>query len=101
MHAVITAADAPPTLLGKNLHDMPMLANDRVRYVGEKIAVVAAESRQAAEAALAAIAVEYEELPVVSNIEDAIRPGTTPLHPERASYAHSRDYPDFPRTSRT
>jgi CO/xanthine dehydrogenase Mo-binding subunit len=96
VHAVISAADAPPTLLGKNLHDMPLLASERVRFVGEKVAVVAAESRQAAEAALAAISVEYQELPVVSNIEDAIRPGTTPLHPDRAGYAHSRDYPDFP-----
>ena len=95
VHAVITAADAPQTLLGKNLHDMPLLASERVRYVGEKVAVVAAESRQAAQAALAAIVVEYEELPVVSNIEDAIRQGATPLHPHRASYAHSRDYPDF------
>src|SRR5438067_763215 len=49
VHAVLTAADLPHTLIGKTLRDMPLLARDRVRYVGEKVAVVAAETRDAAE----------------------------------------------------
>src|SRR5688500_11087297 len=55
VHAVLTAADLPVPLVGRGLRDMPMLAGDRVRFVGEKIAVIAAETRDAAEDALDAI----------------------------------------------
>jgi CO/xanthine dehydrogenase Mo-binding subunit len=96
VHAVLTAADLPDVLVGKALRDMPVLARDRVRYVGEKVAVVAAESREAAEAALAAIQVEYEELPVISSLDEAIRPGAPTIHPDRASYQRGPEYPDFP-----
>jgi CO/xanthine dehydrogenase Mo-binding subunit len=41
--AVITAADLPDILTGKRLQDMPILARDRVRFVGERVALVAAE----------------------------------------------------------
>ncbi len=51
----------------------PLLARDKVRYVGEPIAVAIAESRYLAEDALDAIAVEYEDLPEVMNVRDAMR----------------------------
>lgn len=56
------------------------LAVDRVRYVGEGVAVVAAADRYAAEDALEAIAVDYEPLPVVADLEAALAPGAPTLY---------------------
>lgn len=57
-----------------------VIARDRVRYVGEHVAVVVAETRQQAYAALDAIQVEYEPLPVVLDAEQAIKEGAPQLH---------------------
>ncbi len=60
------------------------VALDRVRHVGEPVAIVAAESRYIAEDALELIEVEYEELPAVVDPEAAIKAtGDAVLHPER------------------
>jgi aerobic carbon-monoxide dehydrogenase large subunit len=56
------------------------LATDRVRYVGEWVAAVAAETRQQAYEALAAIRVDYAPLPVVITAEEALKPGAPQLH---------------------
>src|SRR6266516_113415 len=58
----------------------PILARDRVRYAGEPIAAVAAETAHAADDALAAIAVEYEELPVVVDQERAMEADAPRIH---------------------
>src|SRR5262245_50593806 len=58
----------------------PVLARDRVRYVGEPIAAVAAETAHAAEDALAAITVTYEKLPGVANQEAAMEDAAPRLH---------------------
>src|SRR5687767_2174425 len=63
--AVLTAEDVPDVLTGRQLQDTPVLARDRARFIGEKIAVVGAESREAAEEAAALVDVEYEESPAV------------------------------------
>src|ERR671931_2792289 len=47
--AVLTAKDLPDLLIGRRVYDMPVLARDRVRFVGEKVAVVAAEDPNLAE----------------------------------------------------
>src|SRR5262245_1856818 len=47
--AVLTAADLPDVLVGRRMFDMPMLARDRVRFIGEKVAVVAAADPEIAE----------------------------------------------------
>jgi CO/xanthine dehydrogenase Mo-binding subunit len=65
VQAVLTAEDLPPVLVGRRMHDMPVLARDRVRFVGEPVAAVAAETLETAEEAVALIDVEYEELPAV------------------------------------
>ena len=65
VHAVLTATDLPNTLVGRRLRDMPVLARDKTRFIGEKVAVVAADSPDLAEEALDLIEVEYEELPAV------------------------------------
>src|SRR5919202_3086190 len=63
VHAVLTGADIGPRRFGRYLYDWPVLAYERVLFVGERVAAVAAESREAAEEAVARIQVEYEELP--------------------------------------
>ena len=73
--AVLTAADLPARLTGIILKDMPVLARDRVRFVGERVAVVGAESPEVAEEALSRIEVDYEELPAVHDPLQAMSPG--------------------------
>ena len=58
----------------------PPLAQDRVRYVGERVAVVIAETEAQARDAAERIAVEHEELPAVVRAEDAARQGVAQLH---------------------
>jgi carbon-monoxide dehydrogenase large subunit len=60
----------------------PVLAQGRVRMVGEPVAVVAAETRAAANDAAVAVEVEYEPLPVVTNGEAALEEGAPQLHDE-------------------
>lgn len=86
VHAVITGADIPATLIGRRILDMPVLARDRVRFVGEKVAAVAAASPEIAEEALALIDVEYEELPAVFDPLEAMREDAPRLHENPASY---------------
>ena len=66
VHAVLTGFDIPEMLVGRFLRDMPVLARDVVRFVGQKVAAVAAEDADAAEEAMQLIEVEYEELTPVS-----------------------------------
>ena len=101
MRAVPARLMTSTGLIGKGLRDMPLLARDRVRYVGEKVAVIAADSREAAEAALAAIVVDYEELPTISSIEEAVRADAAVLHPERSTYVRGHGSRSFQQTSRT
>jgi carbon-monoxide dehydrogenase large subunit len=84
--AVLTAQDLPDILVGRRMFDMPMLARDRVRFVGEKVAVVAAADPDVAEEALALIDVEYEDLPAVFDPVDAIKAGAPVLHENPAAY---------------
>lgn len=63
----------------------PPLARGKVRFVGEAVAVVVAESRYLAEDALDRILVEYEPLPAVSDMEAALEPGAALLHEEAGS----------------
>jgi len=86
VHAVITAADLPDSLVGRRLRDMPVLARGVARFVGEKVAAVAAETEEAAEEALLLIDVEYEELPAVFDAHEAMKPEAPALHPEMSGY---------------
>jgi carbon-monoxide dehydrogenase large subunit len=84
--AILTAQDLPDILVGRRMFDMPMLARDRVRFVGEKVAVVAAADPDIAEEALALIDVGYEDLPAVFDPVDAIKAGAPVLHENPAAY---------------
>ena len=96
--AVLTANDMPDLLTGRLVYDMPVLARDRVRFIGEKVAVVAAEDPDAAEDALASIDVEYEEMPAVFDAHEAMKPEAPLLHPDYRSYAHAPEkfFSDIP-----
>ncbi|MBI4321149.1 MAG: molybdopterin-dependent oxidoreductase [Chloroflexi bacterium] len=78
--AVIAGRDVPHMKVGEVIPDEPVLAVDRVRYVGDQVAAVAAVSEDAAEEALGLIAVQYEELPVVDDPLQAMEPGAPLLH---------------------
>jgi carbon-monoxide dehydrogenase large subunit len=86
VHAVLTGFDIPEMLVGRFLRDMPILARDVVRFVGQKVAAVAAEDIDAAEEAIQRIEVEYEELTPVLDPLEAMRPDAPALHPNFMSY---------------
>jgi CO/xanthine dehydrogenase Mo-binding subunit len=89
VRAVITGADIPPVLTGLRMKDMPLLARDRVRYVGEPVAAVAADSAEIADEALSLIDVQYQELPSVTDPVEAIRPGAPVLHENPGAYKNA------------
>ncbi|MSP37083.1 MAG: xanthine dehydrogenase family protein molybdopterin-binding subunit [Deltaproteobacteria bacterium] len=68
---------------GPVVDDQPVVATERVRHVGEVVALVAAESREIAEEALDLIDVEYQELPAVFDLMEAVKPGAPVLHAQR------------------
>lgn len=79
---VMTGADLRDTdpYYGHALKDRPLLALDRVRFAGEPVAAVAAETEAQAEAALRTIVVDYDALPVVATIGDALADDAPRLH---------------------
>jgi carbon-monoxide dehydrogenase large subunit len=62
-----------------------LLANDRVRFVGDAVAFVVGESREAARAGAEAIEVDYAELPVVASLDAALAPGAPKIWPDAPS----------------
>lgn len=75
VHAVLLADDVPgKKTYGLEFSDQPVLAWERVRYVGEPVAVVAAETPELARRAAGRVRVEYEPLPAVTDMEEALRP---------------------------
>ena len=86
VHAVVTGQDIPDTKIGRRMVDMPILARDVVRFVGEKVAAVAADDKDAADEALLLIDVIYEELTPVYDAEEAMGVDAPDLHPDMESY---------------
>ncbi|HAL27131.1 MAG TPA: hypothetical protein DCP25_10410 [Chloroflexi bacterium] len=86
VRAVLTGADVRGERLGRRLQDWPVLCWDRVLFIGDRVAAVAADSREIAEEAVRLIAVEYEELPALLDMEDALRADAPVLHPDAATY---------------
>ncbi len=84
--AVVTGPEIADRYVGKMIRDMPVLCWDVVRYVGDRVAAVAAETPEAADEALALIAVEYDELPAVFDPLEAIAPGAPLIHENVAAY---------------
>jgi len=82
--AVVTARDLEQRfgdeLCGRRMRDMPLLARDKVRFTGEAVAVVLADTRRAAEDAAALVEVEYRDLPPVLDAPAALEPGAPRVH---------------------
>ncbi len=91
--AVITAKDVPVNEFGLFYKDQPVLCGlgsskpgaDVVRFEADKVALVIAETDEIAEKALELIRVEYEDLPVVATLGDALKEDAPILHPDRDS----------------
>jgi 4-hydroxybenzoyl-CoA reductase alpha subunit len=97
VHAVITARDVPDVTYGVSpaRYDEQVLAFDRVRHIGDEIAAVAAVDDATAEEALSRIRVEYEVLPAVFGIEEALEPGAPQLHEAYAQNINTEIHQDF------
>ena len=81
VEVVVTAADIPGTPAMSNCQPQPyVFPADRTRFLGEGIAAVAAQSEVAANAALEKIVVEYDPLPVILDVEDAMADGSPSLY---------------------
>ena len=80
VRTILTAKDIPQILFGTAIKDRPVFAADVVRFRGEAIAAVAATSLEIAEAAVRAIEIEYEPLPAVFDMEEALTPGAPLVH---------------------
>ena len=85
--AVVTGADVVARgdiqpYYGPIFRDQPVLAIDKVRYVGEPVAAVVAVDLDAAQEAIDAIEVEYDELPAAFSLEDALADGAPLVHEE-------------------
>ncbi len=88
--AVYTSKDVPVNEYGLQIKDQPVLCGpgsskpytDIVRFVGDQVAAVVAETEAQAEAAVKLIEVEYEDLPILSNPKAALRPDALILHPD-------------------
>ena len=91
--AVLTARDVPVNEYGLIMPDQPVLCGpgsskphaDRVRFVGDQVALAVAETERLASEALKKIVVDYEDLPAVTDPLAAMAEGATLLHPDRDS----------------
>ncbi len=98
--AVFTAKDVPVNEYGLIYDDQPVLCGpgsskpnaDRVRFIGDQVAVIVAESEEIAAAGRDLINVDYEDLPVVTDMLDAMQENSVLLHPDRGSniFCHYR-----------
>ena len=98
--AIFTARDVPVNEYGLIMPDQPVLCGpgsskpytDRVRFVGDQVALVVAETEEIAAQARDLIVVDYEDLPLVTDMLQAMQPDATLLHPDRGSnvFCHYR-----------
>jgi CO/xanthine dehydrogenase Mo-binding subunit len=87
IQAVLTGTDVPRSVYGRACLDIPILARDVVRFVGEKVAAVAADTSQIADEALSLIEVEYAELPAVFDANEALSESAPRVHDGPAQVA--------------
>lgn len=85
VHAVVCYKDSPSVVYNGNGEDKDQYKTERifdqvVRYVGDKVAAVAAETEKIANEALRLIEVDYEELPYYLDMEEAMKPDAFPIH---------------------
>lgn len=93
--AVRTGADQPDTTAGWVMKDQRLLATDSVRYEGEAVALVVAETRRQALAAVRAIELEIEEIDPL-DLEHVMEPDARLVHPDWEAFEPAMG-PDYPR----
>jgi CO/xanthine dehydrogenase Mo-binding subunit/aerobic-type carbon monoxide dehydrogenase small subunit (CoxS/CutS family) len=92
VHAVLTHEDAPSVLMSTARHEKDWMdpedtriLDDVVRFIGQKVAAVVAETEAAAEEACRRLKVSYEILPALIDPEQAMAPGAPIIHPGRTT----------------
>jgi CO/xanthine dehydrogenase Mo-binding subunit len=99
--AVLSSKDVPCNEFGYYTYDQPVFCGpskkefaDRVRYVGDRVAAVIAETETIAAEACKLIEIEYEDLPIVRNVEEALADNAIILHPDVGSnmFEHHKLY---------
>jgi carbon-monoxide dehydrogenase large subunit len=96
--AVVTGRDFPFTM-GTMIKDRPFMAADRVRYVGEPVVAVAADTEAGAQQAVGKIRVQYEDLPAIFDPREAATEGAPLLHPDLEGYTRSGRFEIVPGTN--
>ena len=89
VQAIITGNDID-VLCGSLIKDRPPLARGKVRYYGEPIAIVIANSEYEAESALTKVRVQYEPLPVVNSTADALKKDAPLVHEYNGFYSSKK-----------
>jgi CO/xanthine dehydrogenase Mo-binding subunit len=90
VEAIFTAKDIPGrNLIGLITKDQPLLAHDKVRFVGEPVALVAARDEESAIRGVEEVEVVYEDLPAIFTPDEALDPGAVPIH-EKGNLLHRR-----------
>jgi putative selenate reductase molybdopterin-binding subunit len=98
VHTVLTPADSPAKLFSTARHENPLddpddtrVLDDVLRFIGQRVAAVLADTEAAAEAGCRALAVTYEHLPAVFDPEAAMLPGAPQLHGDKGPEARIHD----------
>jgi CO/xanthine dehydrogenase Mo-binding subunit len=89
VRAVLTGDDVGRRRFGRQLHDWPVLAFERVLMIGDRVAAIAAETREAAEEAARLVDVTYDELTPLLDPAAALDDEAPVLHPDRRAYFHN------------
>ena len=91
VEAVLTADDFPgEKVFGIVIKNQAILASDKVRYLGDGVALVAARTKDIAEMALSLIDVRYEPLPVLSDPEEALEKHSPKIHGDKNEFVHHK-----------
>ncbi|QOZ78592.1 aldehyde oxidase [Bradyrhizobium sp. CCBAU 53351] len=92
VHAVLTHDDAPPVLISTARHEMDWMdpedtriLDDVVRFIGQRVAAIVAETEAATEEACRRLEVDYEILPALIDPEQAMAAGAPIIHPDRTT----------------
>jgi CO/xanthine dehydrogenase Mo-binding subunit len=94
---VLTGADVAKIRFGRAVRDVPILAVDKVRFAGEMVVALVAESRDLAEEAAALVSVEYDPLPAVYDPVEALGADAPAVHDDPAGYTGAARGPEAPK----
>lgn len=95
VEAVLTGKELGELYIGRSLRDLPVLAVDRVLFVGQRVAAVAAVDAETARRAAELVVVEYQPLDALLTLEDAFNRSEPVLHPKLQTYEGiDEDHPD-------